>query len=165
MVQHLRSFLLKDNWQTDGLTYGSIKEHAPKVSLTVDLLFCGSCDHILERNTGFRIIKVSRLSPESRLYILVLLCILTPVLLNKLMPCPFLISSQSDYLIRVFDRKSYIQWQTLQIQISWLLQKPPDLDLHCLLRQGMLCSAREGLNFFLFCISNFVLSCQFIQIK
>ena len=25
-------------------------------------------------------------------------------------------------------------------------QKPTDLDLHCLLRQGMLCSAREGLN-------------------
>ena len=24
-------------------------------------------------------------------------------------------------------------------------QKPTDLDLHCLLRQGMLCSAREGL--------------------
>ena len=28
---------------------------------------------------------------------------------------------------------------------SWLLQKPTDLDLHCLLRQGMSCSAREGL--------------------
>ena len=24
-------------------------------------------------------------------------------------------------------------------------QKPTDLDLHCLLRQGMSCSAREGL--------------------
>ena len=33
----------------------------------------------------------------------------------------------------------------MQIQISWLLQKPTDLDLHCLLRQGMPCSAREGL--------------------
>ena len=33
----------------------------------------------------------------------------------------------------------------MQIQISWLLQKPNDLDLHCLLRQGMSCSAREGL--------------------
>ena len=32
------------------------------------------------------------------------------------------------------------------IQVSWLLQKPTDLDLHCLLRQGMSCSAREGLN-------------------
>ena len=34
----------------------------------------------------------------------------------------------------------------MQIQISWLLQKPTDLDLHCLLRQGMKCLAREGLN-------------------
>ena len=34
----------------------------------------------------------------------------------------------------------------MQIQISLLLQKPTDLDLHCLLRQGMLCLAREGLN-------------------
>ena len=34
----------------------------------------------------------------------------------------------------------------MQIQISWLLQKPADLDLHCLLRKGMSCSAREGLN-------------------
>ena len=25
------------------------------------------------------------------------------------------------------------------------LKKPTDLDLHCLLRQGMWCSAREGL--------------------
>ena len=32
------------------------------------------------------------------------------------------------------------------MQISWLLQKPTDLDLHCLLRQAMSCSAREGLN-------------------
>ena len=35
--------------------------------------------------------------------------------------------------------------KTVQIQISWLLQKPTDLDLHCLLRQGMSCLAREGL--------------------
>ena len=34
----------------------------------------------------------------------------------------------------------------MQVQISWLLQKPTDLDLHCLLRQGMSCSARDGLN-------------------
>ena len=33
----------------------------------------------------------------------------------------------------------------MQFQISWLLKKPTDLDLHCLLRQGILCSAREGL--------------------
>ena len=33
----------------------------------------------------------------------------------------------------------------MQIQISWLFQKPTDLDLHCFLKQGMSCSAREGL--------------------
>ena len=32
-------------------------------------------------------------------------------------------------------------------QISWLLKKPADLDLHCLLRQGMSCLAREGLSY------------------
>ena len=36
----------------------------------------------------------------------------------------------------------------MQIQISWFLQKPTDLDLHCLQRQGVSCSAREGLNSF-----------------
>ena len=36
----------------------------------------------------------------------------------------------------------------MQIQISWLLYKPADLDLHCLLRQGMSCSAREWLIYF-----------------
>ena len=35
----------------------------------------------------------------------------------------------------------------MQIQISWCLQKPTDLNLHCLLRQDMSCSAREGLTF------------------
>ena len=34
--------------------------------------------------------------------------------------------------------------KTVQIQISW--QKPTDLDLHCLQRQGTSCSAREGLS-------------------
>ena len=33
----------------------------------------------------------------------------------------------------------------MQIQISWLLQKPTDLDLHCLLRLGMMWLAKEGL--------------------
>ena len=27
--------------------------------------------------------------------------------------------------------------QTVQIQISWLLKKPTDLDLHCLQKQGI----------------------------
>ena len=69
---------------------------------------------------------------------------LTLALLNKLRCHTHF--CQSDYLIQVFDRNSHILWQTMQIQIIWLLQKPTDLDLNCLLRQGMLCSAREGLS-------------------
>ena len=52
------------------------------------------------------------------------------------MPRPLLIFSQSVYLIRVVDTNSNTEWQTVQIQISWL-QKPTDLNLHCLLRQGI----------------------------
>ena len=45
--------------------------------------------------------------------------------------------------IRLFDPccwykfTCWIEWQTMQIKISWLLQKPTDLDLHCLPRQGI----------------------------
>ena len=53
------------------------------------------------------------------------------------MPCPLLIFSQSNCLIQVVDTNSYTEWQTVQIQISWLHQKPTDLDLHCLQRQGI----------------------------
>ena len=53
------------------------------------------------------------------------------------MPCPFLIFSQSDYLIQIVDIKLHTYWQTVQIQISWLLQKPTDLDLHCLQKQDI----------------------------
>ena len=52
------------------------------------------------------------------------------------MPRPFLIFSQSDYLIQIVDINSRIEWQTVQIKISWLLQ-PADLDLHCLQRQDI----------------------------
>ena len=45
---------------------------------------------------------------------------------------PFLIVNQSGYLIHIVDTNSHTEWQTLQIQISWLLQKPADMDLHCL---------------------------------
>ena len=45
------------------------------------------------------------------------------------MPCPLLIFSQSEYLIQIFDTNSHTEWQTVQIQISWL--KPTDLELHC----------------------------------
>ena len=68
------------------------------------------------------------------------------MLIKLKMSHSFLISNQSDYLTWVYDRNSHIYWQTVQIQISWLLQKPTNLDLHCLLRQGMSCSAREGLS-------------------
>ena len=61
------------------------------------------------------------------------------------MPHPLIIFSQSYYLIQIFVINLHIWWQTVQIQISWLHQKPTDLDLHCLLRQSMSCSAREGL--------------------
>ena len=42
-----------------------------------------------------------------------------------------------DYLIQVFDTNSNAERQTVQIQISWLLKKPTDLDLHCLQRQNI----------------------------
>ena len=45
--------------------------------------------------------------------------------------------SQSDSLIEIVNVNSHTKWQTVQIQISWLLQKPTDLDLHCLQRQGI----------------------------
>ena len=53
------------------------------------------------------------------------------------MPRPFITLSQSDSLIQIVDTNSDTKWQTVQIQISWLLQKPTDLDLHCLQRQGI----------------------------
>ena len=62
------------------------------------------------------------------------------------MPCPLLIFSQSDYLIQIIDTNSHTEWQTVQIQISWLLQKPTDLDLHCLQRQGLSGFSRTRVN-------------------
>ena len=71
---------------------------------------------------------------------------LTLVMLNKLRCLiKILIVSQSDYLIPVVDINSYTEWQTVQIQISWLLQKLTDLDLHCLQRQD---SAGQGFSYF-----------------
>ena len=48
------------------------------------------------------------------------------------MPHPLLIFSQSGCLIQIVAKNLHTWWQTVQIQISWLLQKPADLDLHCL---------------------------------
>ena len=52
-------------------------------------------------------------------------------------PCPLLIFSWSDYLIQTVAINSHTYWQAVQILISWLLQKPTDLDLHCLQMQGI----------------------------
>ena len=62
------------------------------------------------------------------------------------MPLPLLIFSQSDYLIRTVAINSHTYWQTVQIQISWLLQKPTDLDLHCLQRQAISGFSRTRVN-------------------
>ena len=62
------------------------------------------------------------------------------------MACPLLIISQSDYLNQVVDQNSHAEWQTVQIQISWLLQKPTDLDLHCLRMQGISRFSRTRVN-------------------
>ena len=62
------------------------------------------------------------------------------------MPCPLLIFSQSDYLIQIVNINTYTEWQTVQIQISWLLQKPTDLDLHCLQWHGISRFSRTRVN-------------------
>ena len=59
---------------------------------------------------------------------------------------PLLVLSQSVYLVKVVDTNSNTEWQTVQIQISWLLQKPTDLDLHCLQRQGISGLSRTRVN-------------------
>ena len=68
------------------------------------------------------------------------------------MPHPLLIFSQSDYLIQVVDKNSHSKWQTVQIQISWLLQKPTDLDLYCLQRQGISRFSRIRDNYLKMCL-------------
>ena len=59
------------------------------------------------------------------------------------MPHSLLIVSQSDVLIQIVIN-SHTEWQTVQIQISWLL--PIDLDLHCLQREGITRFSRTGVN-------------------
>ena len=61
------------------------------------------------------------------------------------MPRPLLISIQSDYLIRVFDTK-FTNLMTNSADPDQLASsEATDLDIHCLLRQGMTCLARGGL--------------------
>ena len=83
------------------------------------------------------------------------------------MHIPFQIFSQSDYLIQIVNINSHSDWQTVQIQISWLLQKPTDLDLHCLQRQGISGLSRTRVKKFLGrgnqrenCIKAFSKQCQ-----
>ena len=91
--------------------------------------------------------------------------ILTLVLLNKLRYHPhFLIFSHSDYLIPVTAINSHTIWQTVQIQISWLLQKPADLDLHCLQRWGISGFSRTRVDFkalFKIAVNNFTILYHF----
>ena len=61
------------------------------------------------------------------------------------MPGLLLILSQSGYLIQTVAINLHTWWQTVQIQISWLLQKPTDLDLHCLKNRIYPGSAGQGL--------------------
>ena len=63
------------------------------------------------------------------------------------MPHPLLIFSQSDCFIPGMDINSHTLWQTVQVKISWLLQKPTDLVLHCLQRQSISRFSRTWVNF------------------
>ena len=65
------------------------------------------------------------------------------------MPRPLLVFSQSDYLTHV-DTNSHTIWQTVQIQNSWLLQKPTDLDLLCFQKQGISGFSRTIVKFYHF---------------
>ena len=56
---------------------------------------------------------------------------------SRALPHPLLIFSQSDYLIQIVDINPHTKWQTVQFQVTWLLQKLTDLDLHCFQRQGI----------------------------
>ena len=49
--------------------------------------------------------------------------------------------------IRLLIQNSNTEWQAVQVQISWLLKKPTDLDLHCLQRQGISGFSRRKVKF------------------
>ena len=61
------------------------------------------------------------------------------------MPRPILIFSQSGYLFHIVAINLHTWWQTVQIQISWLLKKPTDLELLCLQNRVYPGSAGQGL--------------------
>ena len=82
------------------------------------------------------------------------------------MPRLLPIYSQSDYLIQIVAINSHTYCQTVQIQISWLLQKPTDLDLHCLQRQGTsgFSRTRVNLNFVLFMHCHLLFPSSFVSL-
>ena len=67
------------------------------------------------------------------------------------MSCPSLIVRQLDCLIQVVDTNSCTNLQTVQIQI----QKPTDLGLHCLQRQGISGFSRTRVNIIVLKLVNF----------
>ena len=50
--------------------------------------------------------------------------------------------------------RSQLKWQTVKIQISWLLKKPTDLDLHCFQSQGISGFSRTKVNSLLYLFYN-----------
>ena len=61
------------------------------------------------------------------------------------MPRPLLIVNQPDDFIQIFDTNSHSELQIVLTQISWLLHKQTDLDLHGLQKHGKSGSAEPGL--------------------
>ena len=63
------------------------------------------------------------------------------------MPCPLIILSQSDSLILIDDINSdTIKMANNADSDQLLLQKPTDLDLHCLQRQDIFMYSRTRVN-------------------
>ena len=71
---------------------------------------------------------------------------LTLVLLNKLRCHTLFKFSANQITCSDCWYKFNTEWQTVQIQISWLLKKPTDLDLHCLQRQVISGFSRTRVN-------------------
>ena len=64
-------------------------------------------------------------------------CINSCHILNKDAMPTFNFQPISSQMIKVVDTNSNTGWQTVQIQISWFLQKLTDLDLHYLQMMGI----------------------------
>ena len=73
------------------------------------------------------------------------------------MPRPFLVFSQSSYLIRVVDINSRTSWQTVQIKISWLL-----IWVYTVCKDRTY-PGSAGLGLRYCCINEYMYSCQWVQ--